>query len=225
MLGTHTSRIVGRFISFEGTEGGGKSTQIALLADRLRAAGHVVRLLREPGGTPLGEEIRHTLKHSPAGRGMSSEAELLLMNASRSQLVREVIRPSLAAGEVVLCDRFADSTIAYQGFGRQMGWQTVKPIIDFAVDGTWPDLTLLLSLPVEISELRRRQRAAQASTAPQDRFEGLDREFFCRVEQGFAEIAKSSPSRIKTVDATQSVEAVADQIWSLCKQLLNPPRS
>src|SRR5580704_16142382 len=108
----------GLFITFEGTEGSGKTTQIAALAERLRALGHTVRVLREPGGTPIGEEIRHTLKHSEANQNMTPETELLLMNASRAQLVREIIQPALAAGEIVLCDRFYDSTIAYQGFGR-----------------------------------------------------------------------------------------------------------
>ena len=112
----------GLFITFEGTEGSGKSTQIALLARTLRVLGYRVRTLREPGGTPIGEEIRHTLKHSQANAAMTAEAELLLMNASRAQLVREIIRPALAAGEIVLCDRFYDSTTAYQGYGRRTGF-------------------------------------------------------------------------------------------------------
>src|SRR5688572_16896696 len=145
------------FITFEGTEGGGKSTQIQILADRLRAEGRVVRVLREPGGTPIGEEIRHTLKHSEANHAMTSEAELLLMNASRAQLVREVIRPSLKAGEIVLCDRFYDSTTAYQGHGRQLDLERVKAIIDFAVGDTRPDLTLLLDVP-EIGRASCRER-------------------------------------------------------------------
>ena len=110
----------GLFITFEGTEGSGKSTQIPILAERLRSFGPSVHTLREPGGTPIGEEIRHTLKHSKANEAMTPEAELLLMNASRAQLVREVIRPALAAGEIVLSDRFYDSTTAYQGYGRQL---------------------------------------------------------------------------------------------------------
>src|SRR6185503_1982228 len=137
--------MTGRFITFEGTEGGGKTTQIALLAERLRKAGHTVRLLREPGGTPIGEEIRHTLKHSAQNEAMTAEAELLLMNASRAQLVREVIRPALAAGEIILCDRFYDSTIAYQGYGRGLDLAHVQTVIDFAVGKTRPDLTILLS--------------------------------------------------------------------------------
>src|SRR5579872_3001357 len=120
---------MGLFISFEGTEGCGKSTQIALLAERLQGLGRAVKLLREPGGTPIGEEIRHTLKHSAANEAMTAEAELLLMNASRAQLVREVIRPALAAREMVLCDRFYDSTIAYQGHGRRLNLRRVKTVI------------------------------------------------------------------------------------------------
>src|SRR4026208_1712761 len=123
----------GRFITFEGTEGGGKSTQINLLATRLRGEGRTVRALREPGGTPIGEEIRHTLQHSAQNQAMTAEAELLLMNASRAQLVREVIRPALKVGEIVLCDRFYDSTTAYQGYGRQLQLTHVRQVIDFAV--------------------------------------------------------------------------------------------
>src|SRR5216117_2717017 len=141
----------GLFITFEGTEGSGKSTHIQLLAERLRAAGRIVRVLREPGGTPIGEEVRHTLKHSRQNRAMTAEAELLLMNASRAQLVREVLRPALAAGELVLCDRFYDSTTAYQGYGRQLDLGKVQAMIDFAVQETRPDLTLLLEVPLAVS--------------------------------------------------------------------------
>src|SRR5580700_6969827 len=148
----------GLFITFEGTEGCGKSTQITLLADRLRVLGRRVHVTREPGGTPIGEEIRHTLKHSEANAAMTPEAELLLMNASRAQLVREVIRPALAAGEIVLCDRFYDSTTAYQGYGRQLDLKMVQEIVDVAVGETKPDLTLLLTVSQEISELRRAMR-------------------------------------------------------------------
>src|SRR5688572_6421734 len=149
--------MAGCFITFEGTEGGGKSTQINLLAARLRERGLTVRTLREPGGTPIGEEIRHTLQHSAQNQAMTAEAELLLMNASRAQLVREVIRPALRAGEIVLCDRFYDSTTAYQGFGRGLDLERVKAIIDFAVGDTRPDLTLLLDVP-EIGRASCRER-------------------------------------------------------------------
>ena len=149
----------GLFITFEGTEGCGKSTQIAT-ARRPAAQARLScpHRLREPGGTPIGEEIRHTLKHSQQNHAMTAEAELLLMNASRAQLVREIIRPALAAGKIVLCDRFYDSSIAYQGYGRELDLQSVKSMIDFAVGDTRPNLTLLLSVPVEISEARRAAR-------------------------------------------------------------------
>src|SRR5256886_9641535 len=125
--------------------------------------GFSVRTTREPGGTPIGEEIRHTLKHSADNQAMTAEAELLLMNASRAQLVREVIRPALAAGDIVLCDRFYDSTTAYQGYGRKLDLNTVKAIIDFAVGDTRPNLTLLLVVPHEVSQKRL---LARQSTLP-----------------------------------------------------------
>lgn len=203
----------GLFITFEGTEGGGKSTQIALLSERLQRLGHRARVLREPGGTPIGEEIRHLLKHSPANPAMTPEAELLLMNASRAQLVREVVRPALEAGEIVLCDRFYDSTTAYQGYGRQLDLGLVKSVIDFAIGTTRPHLTLLLRVPTEVSELRQQRRQA-ATAGPRDRFEESDRSFFQRVEHGFQRIADAEPERVKIVDATQSIEAVHAAIWS-----------
>src|ERR1044071_2593117 len=164
----------GVLVTFEGTEGSGKSTHIELLARRLRANGRSVRVLREPGGTPIGEEIRHTLKHSQQNQAMTPEAELLLMNASRAQLVREVIRPALAAAEIILCDRFYDSTIAYQAYGRGLDLKRVQSVIDFAVGETRPDLTLLLHVPIDVSEARRQIR--QSTTVPErDRFEESDR--------------------------------------------------
>lgn len=227
----------GLFITFEGTEGGGKSTQIQLLAERLRAGGHAVRMLREPGGTPIGEEIRHTLKHSEANHAMTAEAELLLMNASRAQIVREVIRPALAAGEMVLCDRFFDSTTAYQGWGRRLDLARVRAIIDFAVEHTRPDLTLLLHVPLAVSEARRLSRQAKLLEVPsadaavaraklqfneplRDRMEEADRAFFERVQQGFDVIAAEEPGRVRVVDATRSIDEVAAQVWQQVGGLL-----
>src|SRR5215475_10404131 len=174
----------GLFISFEGNEGSGKSTQISLLAEKLRGMGRSVLTTREPGGTPIGEEIRHTLKHSSKNQAMTWEAELLLMNASRAQLVREVIRPALARGEIVLCDRYYDSTTAYQGYGRQLDLKLVSAIIDVAVGSTRPALTLLLVVPQQVSEERR---LARQSTLPfmRDRMEEGDQAFFERVAQGY----------------------------------------
>ena len=209
------------FITFEGTEGSGKTTQISLLADRLRSMGFGVRTLREPGGTPIGEEIRHTLKHSPANHAMTPEAELLLMNASRAQLVREVIRPALATGEIVLCDRFYDSTTAYQGFGRQLDLQMVKNIIDVAVGDTRPDLTVLFIVPHEVGEARR---LARQPTLPQpfkrDRIEEADRSFFERVAEGYQAIAAAEPQRVRQFDATGEVAVTQAAIWKLVQPLL-----
>jgi dTMP kinase len=202
------------FITFEGTEGGGKTTQIARLAERLRADGRTVTELREPGGTPIGEEIRHTLKHSQANLTMCAETELLLINASRAQLVREVIAPALSRGNVVLCDRFYDSTIAYQGYGRELDLRFVNTVIDFAVGKIRPDITLLLKVPIEVSEARRRARNLERPQL-RDRFEEADREFFLRVEQGFQALAKADSARVQVIDATAAVDAVHSAIWNI----------
>jgi dTMP kinase len=209
----------GVFITFEGTEGCGKSTQVRLLAERLTAMGHRVRTPREPGGTPVGEEIRHTLKHSPNNHAMTAEAELLLMNASRAQLVREVIRPALEAGEIVVCDRFYDSTTAYQGHGRQLDLEAVRAIIEFAVGGTKPDLTLFLQVPPEVSAARLQSR--QSALPPvRDRIEEADQDFFERVAQGFSIIAAREPQRVKIIPGAQPAEAVSDAIWKQVQPLL-----
>jgi dTMP kinase len=209
----------GLFITFEGTEGCGKSTQVELLAQRFGALGHHVRVLREPGGTSIGEEIRHTLKHSQQNHAMTDEAELLLMNASRAQLVREIIRPALVNGEIILCDRFYDSTTAYQGYGRELDLQLVKNVIDFAVGGTRPNLTLLLQVSPEISEKRLRSRQ---STLPfvRDRFEEADKNFFARVTHGYEVIAAAEPNRIRKINGADSVEIVCAKIWELVRPIL-----
>ena len=200
----------GLFITFEGTEGAGKSTQIKILTERLEAIGKKVRVLREPGSTPIGEEIRHTLQHSAQNQAMTPEAELLLINASRAQLVREVIRPALQAGEIVVCDRFYDSTIAYQGYGRGLDLARVREVIGFAVGDTRPELTLFLHVPLAVSEQRRAERGG---TEQRDRFEEAGREFFQKVEQGFLVIAKTESKRVKYIDATRNIDEVREDIW------------
>ena len=229
----------GLFITFEGSEGCGKSTQVELLERRLRALSYRVRTLREPGGTPIGEEIRHTLKHSKNNAAMTPETELLLMNASRAQLVRETIRPALAAGEIVLCDRFYDSTMAYQGYGRGLDLQFVKDVTDFAVGDTRPNLTLLLSVPIEISESRRlsRREGMLLEVPPQskkpeshaklpfseplrDRMEEADRDFFERVAKGFEAIAAAEPRRIRMINGTRAVDIVCAEIWEAVRPVL-----
>ena len=225
------------FITFEGTEGCGKSTQIEILADRLRASGRRVCVFREPGGTPIGDEIRHTLKHSQQNHAMMAETELLLMNASRAQLVRETIRPALARGEIVVCDRFYDSTTAYQGYGRGLDPALVKSLIDFAVGGTRPDLTILLTVPIEVSEARRfARREAMLLDVPhgqsgrsaklpfseplRDRMEEADRAFFERVAKGFEAIAAAEPDRVRVVNGVGAVESVCASIWELVHPVL-----
>lgn len=209
----------GLFITFEGTEGCGKSTQLSLLAERLRALGHRVRTLREPGGTPIGEEIRHTLKHSKNNVAMTAEAELLLMNASRAQIVREVIRPALAAGEIVVCDRFYDSTIAYQGYGRQLNLDKVQSVIEFAVGETKPNLTLFIHVPPEVSAERLRSRQANLPFV-RDRIEEADQDFFDRVAHGYGIIAASEPQRVKVVNGARPMDVVCANIWDIVHPFL-----
>jgi dTMP kinase len=209
----------GLFITFEGTEGCGKSTQVELLARQLRSLGHRVRVLREPGGTPIGEEIRHTLKHSQNNAAMTPEAELLLMNASRAQLVREIIRPALANGEIVVCDRFYDSTTAYQGYGRELDLSLVKSVIDFAVGDTRPDLTLLLQVPPEVSAERLRSRQSTLPFA-RDRIEEADQKFFARVAEGYQALAAAETNRIRVVDSAGPVENVSAKIWEIIQPIL-----
>ena len=202
----------GCFITFEGTEGCGKSTHLKKLARRLKAEGHTVRTLREPGGTESGESIRQLLKHGP--EELTAEAELLLMNASRAQLVREVIRPAIAAGEIVLCDRFYDSTTVYQGTGRGLDAAQVQAVIDFAVGDTRPDLTLLLQIPLKTSEERRARRSET------DRFEQADRTFFERIEAGYTALAAAEPDRIRVIEADQPLDTVAAAIWRIVNDRL-----
>jgi len=204
--------MAGCFITFEGTEGCGKSTHIKKLARRLEAEGHTVRTLREPGGTESGESIRQLLKHGP--EELTAEAELLLMNASRAQLVREVIRPAIAAGEIVLCDRFYDSTTVYQGTGRGLDAAQVQAVIDFAVGDTRPDLTLLLQIPLKTSEERRARRPET------DRFEQADRTFFERIEAGYTALATAEPDRIRVIKADQPLDTVAAAIWRIVNDRL-----
>lgn len=209
----------GLFITFEGSEGSGKSTQVSLLAEQLRHLGFPVRTLREPGGTPIGEEIRHTLKHSADNEAMTWETELLLMNASRAQLVREVIRPALARHEIIISDRFYDSTIAYQGYGRQLDLKMVQSVVEVAVGDTRPDLTLLMVVPAEVSQERLLQRQ---STLPfmRDRIEEADRSFFERVSRGYQAIAAAEPNRIRQVNAVGKISEIQSAIWKIVEPRL-----
>jgi len=145
---------------------------------------------------------------------MTSEAELLLMNASRAQLVREVIRPALAAGEIIVCDRFYDSTVAYQGYGRGLDLAQVRTVIDFAVGDTRPDVTLLVQVPPSVSAERVRARQA-GQPVVRDRIEEADRAFFARVEAGYTALAAAEPGRVKIINGAQPLDVVAAEIWSV----------
>ena len=216
----------GRFITLEGGEAAGKSTQITRLAERLRRQGRTVLELREPGGTPLGEKIRHLLKHDPDGRGMSAETELLLMNASRAELVRQRILPALQSGQIVLCDRFYDSTVAYQGYGRGLDLAAVQSVIQLAVGGLRPDRTLWLDVAPEIARTRLAGRkAAQATSEPSDRFDDEQEAFFARVTQGFREAFHAEPDRWRHVDAGGSLECVEEAVWSAVSDLFQETAS
>jgi len=206
------------FLSFEGSEGVGKSTQVHLLAGRLEALGGTVLKTREPGGTKVGETVRNLLQHSEEGRGMSPEAELLLFSASRAELVRKLILPALAAGTHVISDRFVDSTVVYQGEGRGLNPDAVGQVSAFATGGRLPDLTFVLDLPVEIALARL---ATRHSAAAFDRFEELPVAFFKRVRAGYLELAAREPNRISVIDAAQSPEAISEMIWSRVEARLN----
>ena len=203
--------MTGRFITFEGGEGCGKSTHVGLLAERLRARGIEVVLTREPGGTPLCEAVRGMLQFDAAGESPVPEAEALLFCASRAQLVRNVIRPALARGAWVLSDRFADSTLAYQGYGRGFDLAALRAILDFATGGLAPDLTFLLeaSSANETSRLDERRREGIAA----DRFEREADAFHRRVQAGFRALAEAEPERIRRVSTDAPAEEVAQAIW------------
>ncbi len=202
----HTQAYPGLFVTFEGPEGGGKSTQLATLADFLEARGVSVVRTREPGGTPIGEQIRRILLDH-ANQGMHPRAEVLLFQASRAQHVEELICPALEQGKVVLCDRYADSTLAYQGYGRGTDLETLAQVVAYATGGLTPDLTLLLDLPVE-EGLRRRQPLLQ-------QWNRLDAEtlaFHRRVRAGYRRLAEQEPQRWVVIDARRSVDEVQAEV-------------
>ena len=206
--------MAGLFISFEGGEGCGKSTQIRRLSERLQAAGRAIVQTREPGGTPLGEAVRTLLQHDKAGEGMASLAELFLFSASRAQHVQEKILPALNAGQTVLCDRFLDSTTAYQGAARKLDPAIVSTINQIAVGDTLPDLTILIDLPPAVGMTRVRARG----DGELDRMEKEAIEFFEAVRAGYLKIAAAEPERFLVLDGNQPVEALHAEIWQAVSQ-------
>ena len=208
----------GRFITFEGGEGCGKSTQVRPLREALESVGVEVTLTREPGGTRLAELVRGLLKDEledpPCDR-----AELLLFLAARAQLVRNVIRPALAAGKWVVSDRFSDSTFAYQGYGRGLPLVELRLMNDFACEGLKSDLTLLLEADAVTAARRMRSREATTGTVA-DRIELAGDAFHTRLRDGFRSLAAAEPGRIVTIDASGSVEQVREEVWKSVKRFL-----
>ena len=211
----------GKFISFEGSEGCGKSTQIRRFVDWLRASGREVLVTREPGGTVAGEKIRHLLQHDPEAAALRPESELLLFAASRAQLVREVIAPALAAGTWVVADRFLDSTTVYQGVGRGLGAETVGRINAFAVGATLPHLTFLLDLDSATGHAR----AVAASGGKGDRMEAEPPAFFEMVRQGYLDLARAEPDRIAVIDASTGVDEVFESLVAVFEARFSTPAS
>ncbi|MBN1916875.1 MAG: dTMP kinase [Verrucomicrobia bacterium] len=204
----------GTFITFEGPEGSGKTTQIERLAAWLRSTGRDVVVTFEPGGTEIGSRIRELLFDLAHGE-MTARTELLLMNAARAQHVEQVIEPALAAGQVVLSDRFAESSLAYQGFGRELGLEVVEPICDFATGGLKADLVLLLDLPVEEGLKRNRKLDGDlpaSSESKNNRFEVAGLEFHRCVRQGFLALARREPQRFVVLDALRTADALEAEI-------------
>lgn len=206
----------GKFITFEGPEGCGKSTQIKLLSEQLIQQGIKVACTREPGGTATGEAIRNILQHDAAGEPLSDRAELLLFTASRAQLVDRVILPALARGEWVLCDRFIDSTMAYQGYARGMDIEMLDTINDFSIYKRKPDLTILLDLDIERGFQRLAERYAEQKDSP-DRFERETRDFHQRVREGYHKLAEREPERFRIINSDRPLETVSAEIWTQVK--------
>lgn len=209
----------GAFITFEGIEGSGKSTQITLLADHLRKRGRAVTLTREPGGTPIGDQVRRILL-DPANEALDHTAELLLYAAGRAQHLREVIRPALEAGQVVLCDRFSDATLAYQGYGRGLDIATIRDLDRIVTGALKPHLTLLLDLAPESGLARARGRNASRGMHGEARFENEEMAFHRRVRDGYLHLARQEPDRIRIVDAGRPPEAVQEEVRKLVDGLV-----
>ncbi len=207
------------FVTFEGPEGSGKSSQIALLASFLQERGFTVVTTREPGGTPIGDEIRACL-HNVANTAMTPTAEMLLYSASRAQLVGELIRPSLAAGHIVLCDRYADSTLAYQGYGRSLNLAHLRQVTQIATGGLIPDLTFFLDIDVERGLARRTNGGLEMNRLDLEAVQ-----FHQRVREGYRQLIAEDPSRWEIVDADRPITAVQQDLQKTLLAHLEAVRS
>ncbi len=211
------SKSTGKLISFEGSEGSGKSTQIARLAGHLQKVGREVVATREPGGTEIGEQIRNIIVHNSKGDEMCPETELLLFTAARAQVVREVIAPALTRGAIVLSDRYLDSSTVYQGIARNLAPGPVSDINRFAVGNVMPDLTIVIDVPTEVSLARIRQRASDLP----DRMERENITFYTKVREGYLLLAQQWPERVVVVDGTETPEALEKKIWTEVQRYLS----
>lgn len=203
----------GIFFSFEGVEGSGKSTQVGLLGSKLHEKGIPVVAAREPGGTRIGEAIR-TITHDRANVELTGVTEAYLMAASRAQLVREIIRPALDEGKIVLCDRFIDSSLAYQGFGREIGFEEILAMNSLAYDGVFPDCTFFLDVTPELGMKRK------TISDTTDRLDLQQKDFYLRTYEGYKKLSEKFKDRYIVIDGTQSIEKIAETIWDRVKELI-----
>jgi dTMP kinase len=204
------------FITFEGPDGSGKTTQARMLAEFLQVRGYPVIYTREPGGTEISEQIRNVIL-STRNQAMRNEAEVLLFSAARAQIVAELIRPALVAGKIVICDRYADSTLAYQGYGMRLDLDALRAITRFATGGLVPDLTFYVDVPAQVG-LARRQRGET------NRLDQKDAEYHTRVRDGYLALAKAEPQRFVVIDGTQAIDEIQQEIRARLLQELNARR-
>jgi dTMP kinase len=209
----------GVFITFEGPDGSGKSTQMRLLAERLRKAGHRILESVEPGGTPIGRQIRRILL-DPANQELCATAELLLMFAARAQNVEQWILPALAEGKIVLSDRFTDSTVAYQGAGRNLGIETVMEIDRIACHGVVPDLTLVIDIDAEAGLARAHRRNRSHTGAKESRIDEQAVEFHRKVREAYHLLAAREPQRVRLIDGNAAPEVIAESVWEAVRGFL-----
>lgn len=216
---SHGTSPRGSFLSFEGTEGSGKSTQMRLLVERLQKLGLRVVTNQEPGGTAIGKQIRRILL-DPENHDLSARTELLLMFASRAQAAAEVIRPALQSGAVVISDRFTDSTLAYQGEARGLGFDIVREAHRLAVGPLMPDLTLCLNADVAQALARARNRNEAHDGPDESRLDQQSLDFHLRVQNGYHKIAREEPARFRLIDASGSVPQVSERVWEAVEPYL-----
>ncbi len=209
----------GVFITFEGIEGSGKSTQITQIATYLSAHNRTVALTREPGGTAIGDQVRKILL-DPANTGLAPKAELLLYAAGRAQHLAQVILPALRTGAIVLCDRFSDATIAYQGYGRGLDLELIRSLDLMVTDGMWPDLTVLLDIDAAAGLARARGRNSRTGSEAEARFENEHLSFHERVRRGYLELSRQEPGRFHLVDASAPPDAVQNRIRQVIDDVL-----